>query len=465
VIGKSKGDMPEMSIMNLLHAVLVTKKAESLTPQQVRDLQQKRFRKLLRHVFSKSRFYKRYYQEYGITQRDIERVEMEDLPVIDKRIVMDNYDELVCDPALKKDDLERFIAESPEAGSRYKNTYRVIHTSGSSGTPAVFVYGPREWAAAKALGFRALAEKVSPFERKKLAYIGATGGHFASTTTISDIPRVLLEVLSVSINNPIERICRDIDHFQPDALIGYASGLDLLAQQQIAGRLKIAPMKIWSSADPLTPTIRMNVEKAFCVIPVNIYTASEIMTFSTECKRQHRLHYFDDWFGVQVVNDNLEPVKRGGPGLLVVTNLYNYTQPLIRYQLDDEIMLSSEPCPCGWPFPVIDKIAGRNEEILWFVKADGTKEFVSPYILEEFLIPGLEKFQFVQTGTDRLTMRAVIHGESNSIVPAIHKRITEILSEKKLRDVVRFDIEFVDDIRNDPKTGKFRLIIPYSNNL
>ena len=454
-----------MSIMNLLQAVLVTKRAESLTPQQIRELQERRFRKLLRHVLRKSRFYKRYYLEHGITQSDIEKVEIEDLPVINKKMMMDNYDELVCDSALKRKDLERFIAEFPEASRKYKGIYRVIHTSGSSGTPALFVYGPREWAAAKALGFRALAENVNPFKRRKLAYIGATGGHFASTTAISDIPRVLLDVLPVSINNPIEQICRDIDHFQPDALIGYASGLELLAQQQIAGRLKIAPAKIWSSADPLTATIRKNIEKAFSVIPVNIYTASEIMTFSAECKLKHRLHYFDDWFGVQVVNDELKSVRPGLPGCLVVTNLYNYTQPLIRYRMDDEIVLSTEPCQCGWPFPVIEKIAGRNEEILWFVKADGTKEFVSPYVLEEFLIPGLEKFQFVQTGPSRLTMKAVVHGDRNGIVPAIQRRMTEILSQKKLHDVVRFDIEFADDIRNDPKTGKFRLIIPYSNEL
>jgi phenylacetate-CoA ligase len=465
VTGESKEDMPDMSIMNLLQAVLVTKKAETLTPQQIRELQQKRFRKLLRHVFRKSRFYKRYYQEHGITQRDIEKVVPEDLPVINKKMMMDSYDELVCDPALKKDDLERFVFEFPEAGCRYKGSYKVIHTSGSSGTPAVFVYGPHEWAVAKALGFRALAEKVNLFKRRKLAYIGATGGHFASTTTISDIPRMLLDVLSVSINNPTEQICREIDRFQPDALIGYASGLDLLAQQQIAGQLKIAPVKIWSSADPLTPKIRMNVKKAFGVTPVDIYTASEIMTFAAECKLKHRLHYFNDWFDVQVVDDELKPAKPGWPGCLVVTNLYNYIQPLIRYQMDDEIVLSTEPCQCGWHFPVIEKIAGRNEEILWFVQADGIKEFISPYVLEEFLIPGLEKFQFAQTGTSRLVMKAVVHGERNSIVPAIQKRMTEILSQKKLHDVVRFDIEFVDDIRNDPKTGKFRLIIPYSNEL
>jgi len=143
-----------MSVLNLLHAVISAKKAESLTPQQIQDLQLKRFRKLLKHVFQKSRFYQRYYQEHGITQRDVDRVKPEDLPVIDKEIMMENYDDLVCDPVLKKDALERFINESPDADSKYKNLYRVIHTSGSSGTIGLFVYGQRDWIVARALSLR-----------------------------------------------------------------------------------------------------------------------------------------------------------------------------------------------------------------------------------------------------------------------------------------------------------------------
>jgi phenylacetate-CoA ligase len=450
-----------MSILNLLHAVVVAQRAESLTPSQIQDLQQSRFRKLLRHALEKSRFYQRYYQEHGITGRDIDQVEPDDLPVIDKRIVMENYDELVCDPTLKRDEIERFVRESPDPSSRYKGAYKVIHTSGSSGTAGLFVYGPRDWAVAKALGYRAIREKVNPFRRKKLAYMGAAGGHYASVTTISDIPSVFFKTLTLSISHPLEQICRDTDRFQPDAVIGYASGLDLLAREQMAGHLRIVPRRIWSSADPLTQTIRANIEKAFGVSPTNIYTASEIMTFSVECDLHHRLHYFNDWFSIQVVDDDLAPVERGQTGRMVATNLYNYTQPLIRYRMDDEIVLSDEPCPCGWPFPVIERIAGRNEETLWFARADGTREFVSPYILEEFSMPGLKKFQFVQTDPDRLIMKAVLDGERASVIPAIHKRMTEILSPKGLEKTVQFEVEPVDQIRNDPKTSKFRLVVPY----
>jgi len=451
-----------MSMLSLLHAAVTAKRAESFTPQQIHDLQQKRFRKLLRHVLQNSRFYRRYYKEHGITEHDVDAVKPEDLPVIDKQIIMENYDDLVCDPALKKDALERFIAESPDAGTKYKSKYRVIHTSGSSGTVGLFVYGPSDWVVAKAIGIRAAGVSFNPFARTRLAFIGATDGHYTSVTTVRNAPRLLFKVITLSVNGPLEETCRDTERFRPDGLVGYASAIGLLAQEQIASNVSITPKKVWCTGEPLTPAIRTNIEKAFGVNPINTYGTSETMTCGAECDDSHRLHLFDDWFSVQVVDKALQPVKPSQTGRVVMTNLYNYTQPLIRYQLDDEVVLSDEPCPCGWPFPVIDELAGRSEEFLWFTKADGRKEVISPHVLGTFFVPGLEKFQFIQTGTDGLTMKAVVHSERDRVVPAIRERMTEILSPTGLNETMQFKVELVDHIQNDPKTGKFRRIIPCS---
>jgi putative adenylate-forming enzyme len=448
-----------------MHAVIVAKRAESLTPKQIHDLQQKRFKKLLRHVLEKSRFYKRYYQEHGITERDVDAVKPEDLPAIDKQIMMENYDDLVCDPALKKDALERFIVESPDADTRYKKVYPVLHTSGSSGTIGLFVYGPLDWVIFQAVGIRVSNIGINPFKRTKVAFIGATDGHYAGITAVRGLPRILYRIMATSISSPLEQICREIDHFQPDILFGYASGVGLLAQEQIAGHINIAPSAIRCSGDPLTPTIRKTVEKAFSIHPIDSYAATETLTFSVECDAHRRLHIFDDWFSVQVVDGDLKCVTPGQLGRIVITNLYNYTQPLIRYKMDDKIILSDKRCQCGWPFSVIDKIAGRSEETLWFARADGKKDFISPHVLGEFFVPGLERFQFIQTHPDRLTMKAVVHNERDSIVPAIRERMTEVLSQKALNETVQFEVELVDHIHNDAKTGKFRLIIPHPGRL
>jgi phenylacetate-CoA ligase len=133
--------------------------------------------------------------------------------------------------------------------------------------------------------------------------------------------------------------------------------------------------------------------------------------------------------------------------------------------MDDVLVLSNKPCQCDWPFPVIETIAGRREEFLWFTKANGMTEFIHPIVLAEFFVPGLEKFQFTQTSPNTLVLKAIARDERSNIVVAIRKKMHEILLEKSLVEHVRLDIELVDEIRSNPKTGKFKLIIPFARQI
>jgi putative adenylate-forming enzyme len=454
-----------MSVISWLRAVNSVRSAERLDAQQIKLIREKRFRNLLRHVLQESRFYRKYYQEHGVTAQNVNRVSLEDLPPINKNVMMDHYDDFVCDPALRRDQLEQFISEPSNRGKKYENAYKVIHTSGSSGTVGLFVYGPHDWDMAQALTIRMPNTKpASAFRKSKVAYIGATDGHYAGVSISQGYARLLFKFLPLSINSPLKEISQRINLYQPDFLIGYASGAYLLAQEQIGGNIRIRPKMILCSADPLTPRMRMTIEEAFDVNPADTYVASESMTMGAECDSHRHLHLFDDWFCFEVVDDKLTTVNPGEPGKLLLTNLYNYTQPLIRYQMNDEIVLSDRPCQCGWPFRVLERIAGRQEEFLWFDRPDGTKEYIHPIVIVEFFVPGLEKFQIIQTEMDRLLMKAVVHDHSKNIVAAIHKRMDEILEQKGLDHVVHFDVELVQEILNDPKTGKFKLIVPLTTN-
>ncbi len=448
-----------MRVWHLLKAVRAVRKAESLDAEQVRCLQEERFRKLLKYAFRKSRFYKNFYKKHGISEGDLDVIGVEDLPIIDKNIMMENYDDLVTDPALKQAELEKFISESASPDSKYKKKYSVVHTSGSSGTIGLFAYGERDWEVSKALGLRTTGVKLPLFRKKRIVFIAATEGHFASVSSFYNLPSLLFKRLPLSISSSIEKIREQINDFQPDVLTGYASGLNLLAEEQLAGHIDISPSEAFCTGDPLTPIFRHHVEEAFQLNPYDMYGSSETMSLAGECSAHHRLHLFNDWFSVQVVGDDLKPAKSGR---VVVTNLYNYTQPLIRYQMNDEIVLSDEACPCGWPFPVIESMAGRHEEFLWFDRDQGEKEFIHPIVLVEFFVPGLEKFQFTQTSSNGLTMKAVVRGDTASIVDAIREKMIGILSGKSLENRVLFEVQVVDEIANDPKTGKFRLIIPLS---
>ncbi|HEX7401208.1 MAG TPA: hypothetical protein VF369_03430, partial [candidate division Zixibacteria bacterium] len=341
------------------------------------------------------------------------------------------------------------------------NRYQVIHTSGSSGFIGLFVYGEEAWDWLRAMVLcRVSKTKVGFFKKTKLAFIGAIDGHFAGISLAKGAPRMFMDFLPLSVNSPLGEICQKINRFQPNALSGYASGIYLLAGEQIKGSIDIKPCRIMCSADPLTPQMRETILKAFDVKPVNFYAASESVGMAAECD-VGGFHVFDDWHCLEIVDDNFKYVNIGDTGKVVLTNLYNYTQPLIRYQLADEMVMDDKPCPCGSPFPIIKSITGRQEDFLWFEKPDRTEEYIHPSVIVEFFVPGLEKLQVIQTERNRCRMKAVIHGNKEDTLSAIRRRMNEILKGKGLEGVVSFEVEVVNEIGIDPKTGKFKLIIPF----
>lgn len=448
-----------MGLAKLLSAAISVRKAESLDAQQISDLQGLRFRKILKHAYQHSKFYQTFYHDHGISAADIEQIGVEDLPIIDKSIMMDNYDDFVTDSSLKREQIERFIDSAVGPQAWYKGRYKVIHTSGSSGLIGLFVYNVSEWEMGKALGLRATGINHPGYRRKRIVFIAATDGLFASVSSFHSLPGAAFKLLPLSISRPIGDIREQIDLFQPDVITGYASGLNLLAQEQLAGNINISPSEAFCTGDPLTSVYRQQIQEAFGVDPVNIYGSSETMTMAAECGDQHQMHLNQDWFSVQVEGKDCCALQSGK---LVVSNLYNYSQPLIRYQLNDVIELSDQACSCGSAMPVIKSIAGRHEEFLWFDCGAGEKDFIHPIVLAEFFVSGLEKFQFSQPSPKVLLMKAVLSGEQEEVVKAIHDRMNEILSEKTLQDVVRFDVEVVEGISNNPKTGKFQLITPFA---
>ena len=448
-------------ISGLLINSVSAKRSELLNSEQRYLHQKKRLKSLLKHVLLNSRFYKKYYKEHGITLETIEEIELKDLPPINKRIMMDNYDDFVCDSAIKREHLEKFIADRANFGKKYLNKYIVIHTSGSSGTIGFFTYGPRDWSILKALAITRVSKtKINPFQKTKISFIGATDGMYAGISLAQGAPKFLFDLLKLPINSPLDDIITKINDFQPDILSGYSSGNYLLATEQLKGNIRISPKRIICSADSLTSEMRRTIKQAFGLEPVNFYGASESICLGAECELHQGLHLFDDWHCFEFVDEELTPVEPGKSGKLLLTNLYNYTQPLIRYQMNDEIILDQKKCECGLSFPLVKNIAGRREEFLWIEKPNKEKDYIHPIIIVEFFVPGLRKLQVIQTDKNHILMKVVINEKKEVVLPLIHKRMNEIFREKKMHDVVGFDVEVVDSIKNDPKTGKFKLIVP-----
>ena len=450
-----------MGYPNLLRCMLDQHQAQRFDDGAIARHQDRRLRQLLRHVWAKSRFYRRYYQEHGVDLSGdrADQVKIQDLPPIDKRLVMDNFDDLVCDPALSRDRLEQFIGQPENRGRAYRGRWQVIHTSGSSGTIGIFVYGPNDWDMLRAIIMARVTRTRFRTRRTKLAYIGAVDGNYAGISLVRGAPGLLFQQAHLSVNAPLAAVVDQVNAFQPEILSGYSSGVHLLAVEQIQGRIAIRPRAVFCSADPLTTVFRENIKQAFRVDPVNYYAASESIAMAAQCSVRHGLHLFSDWHCFEVLDRDLRPAGPGQSGALVMTNLYNYTQPLIRYRTHDELVLDPEPCLCGSRYPTIRNIAGREEEFLWFRKPDGALEFIHPIVLIEFYAYGLVKFQFVQPQRNSLLMRAIVRGDRDRALQAIRRRMHAILFEKRLEGVVDFQVQLVDDIGIDPRSEKFKLIL------
>lgn len=119
-----------------------------------------------------------------------------------------------------------------------------------------------------------------------------------------------------------------------------------------------------SASEVLTDETRARIRAAFGVEPFNVYAATETAGIASECEH-HRLHRYEDLVIAEIVDEENQPVPPGEFGAkLLVTVLFSRTQPLIRYELTDRVRASTETCPDGRPFALLDAIEGREEDVL-----------------------------------------------------------------------------------------------------
>jgi phenylacetate-CoA ligase len=289
------------------------------------------------------------------------------LPVMTKDDLMGNFDDIVTDPLVRLDAVEAHL-EGLADDAYLLDRYHAIASGGSSGRRGVFVYDWDEWT----LFYLGIAryelwrqqiehdEHPGPVVQATVAAGRASHASKAIFQTFSS-PTQVIRPLPVTL--PIDEIVDGLNRIQPDVLMSYPSALLGLAHEAAAGRLRISPRRIRVGAEPLLPEIRLAAEQTWGVPVLNLYGASEMGGLAISCGHGPGLHLVEDLAIVEAVDDDGRPV---GPGersaKLYVTNLYNTTLPLIRYELTDELTLTGEPCPCGSAHRVVDDPQGRLDD-------------------------------------------------------------------------------------------------------
>lgn len=349
---------------------------------------------------------------------------LEELPVARKAELMGDFAGWVCDPALSLPALRRFLAEPANIAADCLGPYTAWESSGSTGEPAIFVQDARAMAVYDAL--EALRRPLlRPFERlldpwslgERIAFVGATGGHFASTVSVERLrrlqPGLASRLRGISFLQPLDRLCDELDAFDPTVLATYPSAAIVLAQEREAGRLKAAPREIWTGGETLSAAGRVFLKEAFACPVANSYGASEFLSLAFECSLGV-LHLNSDWAILEPVDAQGRAVPAGHAGTTtLLTNLANHLQPVIRYDLGDRVRLLDAPCGCGSHLPVIE-VHGRDDDTLCLAAGVGMPAVrvvplaVSTVLEEE---AGLFDFQLVQQGPRELLLRTRGQGQ------------------------------------------------------
>ncbi|MFL6665001.1 MAG: phenylacetate--CoA ligase family protein [Rhizobacter sp.] len=355
--------------------------------------------------------------------RDPRQVSLDELPVVTKRGLMHAFADWVADPDVHLDALTRFAADPSRVATPFLDRYIVWESSGSSGEPGVFLQDSRAMAVYDALealrrpNWRPMQRWLDPFGLgDSTVFIGALGGHFASTVSLERLRRLnplcAQRVHSLSFLQPIDKLVGQLQARSPTVVATYPTAAVLLAGEQLAGRLRLSLDEVWTGGETLTPAMRHHIQEAFGCPVANSYGASEFLTLAAECCEQH-LHLNSDWAILEPVDAEGRAVEPGMPGVTtLLTNLANHAQPLIRYDLGDCVTVSPHACACGSHLPVIE-VDGRCDDTL-LLGAAGTQPGIRvlPLALSTVLEEeaGLFDFQLVQQGPSELDLRTASRG-------------------------------------------------------
>jgi phenylacetate-CoA ligase len=353
------------------------------TRTQLEAHQARELRLLRGYAYARSPFYGSFHK--GFSERPFH-----DLPILTKETVMEHFDELVTDSTVRLADVETHLAALSGGDELFKGRYRVASTSGSTGRRGLFLWDLGEWATVLASYNRSFdwaGVGAGLTRRTRMAVVSSTTPWHQSALVGSSVHSPWVPTLRIDSGDPLESIVERLNDFRPKVLVAYASMAHLLAEEQLAGRLRISPGFLFGSSEVFTEQSKRRVEEAWGGRPFEVYAATEPAGIASECEQHRGMYLFEDLVITEVVDEKNKPVPPGVYGeKVLVTVLFSRTMPLIRYEMSDSVRPASSPsCPCGRPFALIDGIQGRTEDVLRFPAASGGQVSVQPIVFHRVM--------------------------------------------------------------------------------
>ncbi|MEJ8544270.1 F390 synthetase-related protein [Brevibacillus borstelensis] len=411
-----------MELIGTLGQYIQTKRlaARFHTRQELAGWQEKQVQKLLRYVLPRSPFYR---ERLGSVQLD----EWRTMAPIEKREMMEHFDRLNT-AGIKRDEALRVAEEAEETRDFTLKIGEVTVglSSGTSGSRGIFLVGPKErvrWAGA-------VLAKALPgplWEKQRVAFFLRANSNLYTSVKRKRLQFAFFDLLI----SPEEHVAR-LQEYQPTILVAPPSMLRLLAVAKQEGSFEIRPDKVISVAEVLDPIDEEVIRQAFGGPVHQIYQCTEGFLAAT-CEHG-TLHVNEDILVME--KEYLDETKtRFHP---IITDFSRYTQPMIRYRLNDVLTERKTPCPCGSVFLALEQIEGRADDVFYFPSAQdaacsaGSGEKLGPFF-PDFVrravmtaSPGIEEYIVRQKSPEQVEVSLVIS-------PAYRREDAEEEVRRKLR--------------------------------
>ncbi len=364
---------------------------ETLSREEIKALQLERLKATVKHCMN-SEFYKKRFEEAGITPDDIKTLDdIRKIPFTTKQDLRDTYPF-----GMRSVPLEKCV--------------RLHSSSGTTGNPTVILHTQKdldEWANAVARCLWMVGLRPDDVFQNSSGYGMFTGGlgfqYGAERLGILTVP--------AAAGNTLRQI-KFITDFGTTAIHAVPSYVTRI--KEVMDELGIDPKKdtklklLAIGAEPHSEEQRKKIEKMLGVKAYNSFGMSEMCGpgVGFECKEQNGLHFWEDYYIVEIVDpETLEPVPDGEIGELVLTTINREAMPLLRYRTRDLTRVLGYDCPCGRKHIRIDRMKGRSDDMMVLRGVN-----IFPIQIEKILM------QFKELSTDYLITLTTDNDNDNMTV-------------------------------------------------
>lgn len=369
----------------------------------------------------------------GVDPNRFAEADLASLPIMTKTDLMDHFDHVVTDPALTFDVVNEHIAGLDEDAYLLEQ-YRAVATSGTTGARGLFVYGWEEWTS-----FVLMATRWQGRNGNSLPIDAPIASLFASNAThVSGALHAFLRDLSGNGSPPLmhlssalalPEIVAALNAAPPLVLQGYPSSVHLLALEAQAGRLEISPQRVVTCGEQCTEDVKAAVAAAWGIEIYDYWGCSE-GAYALPCAASAGMHLPDDLVIIEPVDEDGNAVPEGQRAAkILLTNLYNRTQPLIRYELNDAMTITTDVCSCGSAHRRITELTGRSDG--FFVYPGGTVVQllgIETVLLSDPHVVGLQVSQTPRGAAISVVTRGACE------IEAIRRRLHELMATSGIAD-------------------------------